>query len=87
MPSSRHSPTLYGHRARVISINFDLYYRKLVSLSKDKTVKIWQLDKIMEQENRVKAKENKKFNIAKGTITALAYCKFSRRYATAHENG
>ena len=33
--------TLYGHKSKIISINFDLFYRKLISLSKDKTVKIW----------------------------------------------
>lgn len=41
--------TLYGHKSRIISINFDIFYRRLVSLSKDKTVKIWDLDKIMDQ--------------------------------------
>ena len=33
--------TLFGHKSRIISINFDIFYRKLISLSKDKTVKIW----------------------------------------------
>ena len=78
---------LNGHKSKIISINFDLSYRKLSSLSRDKTVKIWELDRIMEQENRIKASETNKFHITKGAITVLSFCKFTTRYATAHENG
>lgn len=39
--------SLHGHRGRILSINFDIYYRKLISLSKDKTVRIWDFDRIM----------------------------------------
>ena len=74
--------TLYGHKARILSINFDMFYRKLVSLSRDKTVKIWELDKIMDYEDRAVTKS--KFKVAKGPILTMAYCKFSMRYATAH---
>lgn len=40
--------TLEGHKGRIVSLNFDTAYRRLVSLGRDKTVKIWDFDKIME---------------------------------------
>lgn len=79
---------LEGHKARVISINYDLYYRRLISLSKDKTVRIWDIDKIMEtEEKEYLAIKNAKLNSSTGAILALAFCKLSQKYAVAHENG
>jgi WD40 repeat protein len=40
--------TLEGHKSRIVSLNFDITYRKLISLGRDKTVKIWDFDKITE---------------------------------------
>ena len=33
--------TLEGHRGRILSINFDFNYRRLISLGKDKAVRVW----------------------------------------------
>ena len=79
---------LEGHRARVISINFDSYYRKLVSLAKDKTVRIWDLDKIMEIEQKEYEEVNSyKLKTNQKSILSIAFCKLSLQYAVGHENG
>lgn len=43
---------LEGQKGRIVSLNFDSVFRKLVSLGRDKTVKIWDFDKISEIEER-----------------------------------
>lgn len=39
--------TLKGHNSRVLSLTFDNVYRKLISLGKDKIVKVWDFAKVM----------------------------------------
>ena len=37
---------LEGHKSRILSLSFDISFRKLVSLGRDKTVKIWDFSNI-----------------------------------------
>ena len=41
----------------------------------------------MEQEERILKGKNKKLKVTQGPITVVAFCKFTGRYATGHENG
>ncbi len=73
---------LKGHKARIISINFDSSFNKLLSLSKDRTARIWDFDRIMNLEvNRQKIK------VEKGPVLALAFDKTHSKYVTSHQNG
>lgn len=38
---------LQGHRQRVVSVGFDAGCERLVSLAKDRTVRVWELGRIM----------------------------------------
>jgi WD40 repeat protein len=41
---------LEGHQQKIISISFDASFEKLMSLSKDRTVRLWDLESIMQRE-------------------------------------
>ncbi len=38
---------LKGHKNRVLSINFDSGFKKLISLSKDRNVRLWDISEIL----------------------------------------
>jgi len=72
---------LSGHQAKIVSISFDHQFHNLLSLGKDRTARVWQLDRIM-----INEKFNKKISkkIQHGPILAMAFDKQKRRYATSH---
>lgn len=76
---------LPAHKSRIISIQYDAFYQNLVSLARDRTIKVWKLHKILEQEEQ--SFKNSKHKKVKSPITVLTYCKFTSKYATGHENG
>ncbi len=61
---------LEGHTQRLISLNFDFTYTKLISLSKDKTVRVWDLEYIMEKQIELKSINNNS-QVNKGQIGSI----------------
>ena len=39
---------LSGHQAKIVNISFDHQFENLLSLGKDRTARVWQLTKIMQ---------------------------------------
>lgn len=70
-----------SHQAKIISITFDHHFAQLISLSKDRTARVWQFDHIMETETKT-VKINKK--VARGPVLALVYDRSKQQYATSH---
>ncbi len=62
---------LEGHTQRLISLNFDFTYAKLISLSKDKTVRVWDLEYIMEKQIELKSINNNNSQVNKGQIESI----------------
>ena len=67
-----------------MSLSFDHNYQQLISLGKDRTARVWQFDKIMNNQIR-NPKITKK--IKKGPVLALAFDKIKKLYVTSHDNG
>lgn len=57
-------------------------------MGRDKVVKIWDFDRIIETEEK-KYWETKRLNlkISKGPILSMAFDKVNQKYITSHENG
>ena len=39
--------SIKAHNGRILSLSFDPYFKKIISLGKDKTVRLWEFAKMM----------------------------------------
>lgn len=70
-------------------MSYDNSCTKLLSLSKDKSVRLWDLGGIVEREmmGKVSTKGSKQLTPSTGRILTITYCKQYNHYATGYENG
>ena len=69
-------------------MKFDLNFKKLVSLGRDKTVRVWDFDKIMVYESKsFEDREKSRLKSSHTPILSLAFCKISLKYVAGHSNG